>query len=498
MRPYPLFALTILILLGSPLAARGDEVLKPTKAQTALRNDLKELPDSERDAEERRRSIEYLAQWKASGQKPTSADHYALAQFLQSAGRYKEAAEGFAGVQKDEGAKEKTRDYAATAEALLLLIPELRTELGAAGLGKIEARLEAYAEEMAASPARSKGRVKVLSVLASAYVLDGNTKGALATRMKIAKEDPKSIDDLVRPIVRGLLASTHSMGGYDELRSRAKSILGEIRAVQQREVDTAKGKLDAALAKVRATSPDALGDDGRLEKTSTKEMSAEERALYTAQRSYDTAAGVLKLVDDQGKPFQMLGKPAPEWTLEKAYGDLSTLAETKGKVVVLDFWATWPDVCNFPVMRDLMRDYAGKGLTVVGVTTTASVVYASRFDADEDLKSKHTGGRLSYAARLATADAPADEAEAIFDAAAYREHEHEAITTFIQNHELKWPVVMVAKDDPGSKYALEGWPHIVVLDKQGRIRVIMGGGLARSETQAVAGLRAAVEALLAE
>ncbi|MFW6084550.1 MAG: TlpA family protein disulfide reductase, partial [Gemmatimonadota bacterium] len=40
-------------------------------------------------------------------------------------------------------------------------------------------------------------------------------------------------------------------------------------------------------------------------------------------------------------PTPLLGQPAPAWDLETLEGDSLGLAELEGKVVVLNFWASW-------------------------------------------------------------------------------------------------------------------------------------------------------------
>ena len=47
----------------------------------------------------------------------------------------------------------------------------------------------------------------------------------------------------------------------------------------------------------------------------------------------------------------------------------STLPETKGKVVLVDFWASWCGPCkeSFPTLNRLQEKYKDKGLVVIGI-----------------------------------------------------------------------------------------------------------------------------------
>ncbi|MGH7997487.1 MAG: TlpA family protein disulfide reductase [Opitutaceae bacterium] len=62
--------------------------------------------------------------------------------------------------------------------------------------------------------------------------------------------------------------------------------------------------------------------------------------------------------------------PAPAWALPDLQGTSVTSNQFKGKVVVLDFWATWCPPCRaeIPGLESLYRQYADKGLVIVGIS----------------------------------------------------------------------------------------------------------------------------------
>lgn len=497
MRLCPAVVLALLLAVPS-IGHAGEELLKPTKAHHAMSVALRRVPHRQRDAEKRRRSIEYLKRWEASGRKPTPTDRYALGQFLEAAGRLKEAAEHFRTVETDPGCSEKAQDYAASAECGLLCREELRKEIGDSAVEDGAKRLDDYARKMAGDPGRMRTRVTLLSNLAYLEDILGHGSTGVDLRLEIVRADHSKISSNVRPIAYGLLACAWTMDAYGPLRKRAAAAFKEMHDIQAGEVATAAKRLDSMREQLRGAQPDALDAQGHLVKTDPKEMSRGERSVLSAQRSRDNAQELLTRVDAYAPLFDLLGKKAPDWTLEHAFGDVKSLSDVAGKVVVLDFFATWADLCNFPLMRDLARDFGPKGLQVVGVTTTGPVVYASRYDIDEDLKSKDTGGGLRYYARLATEDSPADANKAVFGETEYRTHEIEALEAFKKNHGLSWPIVLVQKDDPAKKYGMEGLPYLLVLDKQGRIRFLRSGALPRSSAGAFAAVRKVVQDLLAE
>ena len=65
------------------------------------------------------------------------------------------------------------------------------------------------------------------------------------------------------------------------------------------------------------------------------------------------------------------GKPAPAFALKNLSGSKVSLANYKGKAVMINFWATWCGPCKVetPWIVDLRNKYAAQGFEVLGVDT---------------------------------------------------------------------------------------------------------------------------------
>lgn len=129
-------------------------------------------------------------------------------------------------------------------------------------------------------------------------------------------------------------------------------------------------------------------------------------------------------------PAQALesGQVAPEIDLPDFTGKPVRLRELRGKVVLVDFWASWCGPCKeeLPLLDKLQRKYAQRGLAVIGVNV--------------------------------------DDGEAI-------------AKEFLQNRKLNlsFPVVNDRKHDVAARYAPGTMPSSFVVDREGRVRHVHSG-----------------------
>jgi peroxiredoxin len=64
-----------------------------------------------------------------------------------------------------------------------------------------------------------------------------------------------------------------------------------------------------------------------------------------------------------------VGSPAPDFTLTDLQGQKVTLSQFRGKVILVNFWATWCPPCReeMPSMEELFRRFQDQGLVMLAV-----------------------------------------------------------------------------------------------------------------------------------
>jgi thiol-disulfide isomerase/thioredoxin len=482
------------LLLAAPSAARGDEPggtpPAPPKAPaeqapgadrsvprdpSAAWRDLQ--ADPQRRQEVGARAKAYLAEWEARQREPEAKDLWALGMLLNAAQRGPEAARRFREAANLESLAKAQRFASAAAYATTMLQAANAGTLAGEPLAAAVRDVEGW---VVLGEAAAKARL--LDTLGALHIAVGRTDRAIATWVAAAEASNDRAYEMADRAVGAASDECRTIEACEGARARLAPVLARLRTLQE-----------AALERARKV---------RDEEQDNSWKARRDQAFRTAERGVER-------VREADRLLGMLGKPAADWTLVRAYGRGTSTADYRGKVVVLDFWATWCPWCirSFPMLRDLVRDYAGKDLEIVGVTTSSGNVFDQRYDLDIDLAAKDTGVKpkpvLSRPRAPEASDGsegdPASTAEYERALAEYRAKEQDVIATFVANHEMSWDVVQIDEKEPGPKYLLRAWPHCVVLDREGRMRHFHNtGALLRENAKDVAKFRRVLDDLLAE
>ena len=93
-------------------------------------------------------------------------------------------------------------------------------------------------------------------------------------------------------------------------------------------------------------------------------------AIFLTTSSLRAAAPTLEGSRVREQLNEMQGQPAPKLALKGwINAEPMTLKKLKGKIVVLDFWATWcgPCLASIPHTNELMEKYSKQGVVIIGV-----------------------------------------------------------------------------------------------------------------------------------
>ncbi|MEZ5327412.1 MAG: redoxin domain-containing protein [Verrucomicrobiales bacterium] len=139
--------------------------------------------------------------------------------------------------------------------------------------------------------------------------------------------------------------------------------LSQLRINRQTKVFSAaleKQPLDAVLERQFEDVANAQGG--------IREMAREMAKLYPPPGSRPNAATTPDGAPQARPALELEGKAAPEIVLPQLAGGDFKLSNMKGKVVIVDFWATWcgPCVAAMPILLKVAEEYKEKGVVLLG------------------------------------------------------------------------------------------------------------------------------------
>jgi thiol-disulfide isomerase/thioredoxin len=229
-------------------------------------------------------------------------------------------------------------------------------------------------------------------------------------------------------------------------------VMQELSPLTRSEPDKAEKELKAARELLATVGAQATEDAAK------KMYERAEQAFGRLESSIETGKRLAALVGQDSVPLEV-----EAWV----NGTPLTDADLKAKVVLLDFWSVWcgPCISTFPHLREWHEKYADKGLIIIGLTRYYNYVWD-----DQQGRPKRSSEKVSP------------------------EQEQEMLQKFAEHHNLHHRFAIQKDSTLSDYYAVSGIPHVVVIDREGKIRLIrIGSGEKNAQD-----IGSMIESLIAE
>jgi thiol-disulfide isomerase/thioredoxin len=256
---------------------------------------------------------------------------------------------------------------------------------------------------------------------------------------------------------------------YRNMLSAGRTTLADLQAKLAADPDDERSiaifaqKVKSEVEKLTKQEPDnadKLLEDSQSRLDRATALATKEAAQRSLKLASETLAKPKTYVANDRRLAEVIGKnavplEADAWLNGTPLED----GDLKGKVVLLDFFAVWcgPCIATFPELRKWHDKFAEQGLVIVGV----SRYYNYRWDS--------SAGHAT-AVEKDVEQVPPSEEQAMMQ-------------QFTAHHKLPYRIAMTADRSLHDFYGGNYIPHVVVIDRQGKIRFNNSGGVAQQSRQ---------------